>query len=266
MGFIQSLLFQEGKEETFRPHIPVNGPVTKDSVQCGSYVIEYSIKYSPRKKNATLIVHPDKNVEVRVPPGTRPEYIRKLVERKGGWVMKKLQDFESRGPVEKEKKYMDGNVVLYAGMSYVLRIFENDGPAVFISGQYVDVHLPKKIRGDRTSMVKACLTAWYRERANEKISMLLSAHCGKIGLQAPEYSVKVQKRRWGSCSSRNRLNFNLKLAMAPDAEMEYVVVHEICHIFQKDHSAKFWSLVGTIMPDYKVRMKSLKENGWKYEI
>jgi predicted metal-dependent hydrolase len=77
---------------------------------------------------------------------------------------------------------------------------------------------------------------------------------------------KEQKRRWGSCTSRGDLYFNWRLAMAPPGIIDYIVVHELCHLAHKDHSRKFWDLVGSILPDFKKRKKWLKENGLKLEI
>jgi predicted metal-dependent hydrolase len=89
-------------------------------------------------------------------------------------------------------------------------------------------------------------------------------YSNKLGVNIPAYQVKYQKKRWGSCSANNVLRINFQLIMAPYAQLEYVVVHELCHIKEKNHSAKFWKLVKELMPDYAEPRKGLKTEGWKY--
>lgn len=85
-----------------------------------------------------------------------------------------------------------------------------------------------------------------------------------MGISVGRIVIREQKTRWGSCSSKGNLNFNWKLILMPQEILDYVVVHELAHRFEMNHSPKFWNIVEGIMPDYKVRRKWLKENGNKY--
>jgi hypothetical protein len=82
----------------------------------------------------------------------------------------------------------------------------------------------------------------------------------------PPYRVKNQSKRWGSCTAKDCLNFNLRIAMAPLPQLEYVVAHELCHVKIKDHSPRYWALVEKVMPGYKAAKKALRKDGWKYEL
>ena len=77
---------------------------------------------------------------------------------------------------------------------------------------------------------------------------------------------KNQLKRWGSCTSKNNLNFNIRIMMAPMSELNYVIAHELCHTIVKDHSQDYWKLLYSIMPDYEIRKENLRKNGWKYDM
>ena len=113
-------------------------------------------------------------------------------------------------------------------------------------------------------LVKKVVWDFYRDCAESDVDRLLKVYSEKLNLVPPVFKVKHQKRRWGSCSADNVLRINFQLMMAPSEQLEYVVVHELCHVKEKNHSARFWKLVGELMPGYEVHRKSLKKDGWRY--
>ncbi|NIA02978.1 MAG: DUF45 domain-containing protein [Nitrospirae bacterium] len=86
----------------------------------------------------------------------------------------------------------------------------------------------------------------------------------KLGIKEPDFIIKNQYKRWGSCTSKNILIFNFRIAMAPVSQMNYIITHELCHIKVKDHSPEFWKLLRSIMPDYDDRKERLRKEGWGY--
>ena len=106
---------------------------------------------------------------------------------------------------------------------------------------------------------------WYRIRAKENIESRVKVFAAKIGESPNKVTIKAQKTRWGSCSSLGNLNFNWRLIMMPQKIIDYVVVHELCHLKEMNHSSTFWNRVEEIMPDYRNRRKWLKNNAWKVE-
>lgn len=104
----------------------------------------------------------------------------------------------------------------------------------------------------------------YKKQAREKITEYVDYYGRKMGVSYGRIAIREQKTCWGSCSSKKNLNFNWKLILMPPEIMEYVVVHELSHLFEMNHSKKFWKIVETYLPDYKVRRKWLKDNGKKY--
>lgn len=114
------------------------------------------------------------------------------------------------------------------------------------------------------SSEQAVLTRWYRKQAQTYMSERVDHFSEKHGLQYKEIRITSAITRWGSCSGRNNLNFPWRLLMAPQEVIDYVVVHELAHTVHKNHSPRFWNLVESIMPDWKVHRGHLKEEGWRY--
>ena len=118
--------------------------------------------------------------------------------------------------------------------------------------------------GGAADEVRERVIELYRRAAIEAIGPLIELHAARMGLVPPPFRVKHLRRRWGSCSRLGRLNFNLRLAMAPPGELEYIVVHELCHLVRLDHSPAFWRTVERQMPDYAVRRAALSSGSWRY--
>ena len=109
--------------------------------------------------------------------------------------------------------------------------------------------------------VRAAIRATLSRRALERIRSRIGYYAPRIGVQSGRVTIREQKTRWGSCSSRHNLNFNWKLVMAPPEALSYVVLHELCHLREFSHSPKFWKLVKSLMPEYEIWKKWLKDHG-----
>ena len=113
---------------------------------------------------------------------------------------------------------------------------------------------------DSDEAVRAAIRSALSTRALERIRERLAFYIPRVGKQPGRITIREQKSRWGSCSSKHNLNFNWKLIMAPPQALDYVVIHELCHLHEFNHSPRFWSLVEAQMPDYKVWKKWLKDH------
>jgi predicted metal-dependent hydrolase len=237
-----------------------------DSIKACGREIDYEIIYSKRRKTSAIVVRPDLKVEFRAPPGLDIETIRKMVRKKAGWVLKKLDGFEETRTPNPEKSYVEGEKFLYLGKEYPLKLtFDGRVLSACLEGQVLEVVIPDKVpKSLYPAPVKEAVWKWYLARADEKVGELVEVYSGKMGIFPPPFKVKYQKRRWGSCSANNVLRINFQLMMAPPEQLEYVVVHELCHVKEKNHSKNFWALVEEFMPDYRVHREGLKKDGWKY--
>lgn len=112
-----------------------------------------------------------------------------------------------------------------------------------------------------TDSQKKALEERYRALARDYISQRTAFYASRTGGHYSSISIRSQKTRWGSCSSRGTLSFNWRLILAPPVILDYVVVHELCHLQHMNHSADFWNAVAEVMPDYRIRRKWLKVHG-----
>lgn len=221
----------------------------------------YTVRFSARRRYPAVIVYPDLRVEVVAPPGTPLTAIEDLYRRKSVWAARTLEHFRAQPCPVTERRYVQGERFLFAGRERVLVIEEGDGYAARFDDEALRVPAPAGAGPDE---VRERVIDLYRRAAIEAIGPLVDHHAARMGVAPPPFRVKFLKRRWGSCSRAGRLNFNLRLAMAPPAELEYIVVHELCHLVRLDHSPAFWRTVERYMPDYGARRAALRAGSWRY--
>jgi predicted metal-dependent hydrolase len=227
---------------------------------------EYTLRRSQRAKKTRIIVTAEK-VEVVAPSGVAEDKICAFVKSKQGWIVaaslkikQKKQGVERLGP----ERYVDGAEVPYHGGQLKIRLKPSSGEKIKIkcSGSELIIFLPKEnIAGKGCQLIRVAIVAWIKKQALKDVNSYLTLHCCKQGLHPRSIRLKKQKSRWGSCGIHNDINLNWLLVLAPPKVMEYVVVHEICHIKERNHSAQFWLLVEEHLPDYKQHRLWLKQNG-----
>ncbi len=156
--------------------------------------------------------------------------------------------------------YKNGITLPYLGQEYTLevRIYRSyQKPGVMEEGKKLVVLTAISDE----AVVEKAVREWYAARAKQVIEARVKRYCQELGEQVGAVRIKNVKSRWGSCSSKRNLNFNWRLVMAPMEVLDYVVVHELCHLREMNHSANFWALVGAVLPDYKARSEWLKTCG-----
>ncbi len=209
-----------------------------------------------KRKSIALIIKPDGRLVVRAPMRISDADIKHLVKQKERWIREKQKQVKDKSTQSKPKVYMDGEEFLYLGKSYQLKIVADLNPALVLS---------RKFYLSRRALPKAesVFTEWYREQARAVISERVKLYAARHGFKYRKIRITSARTRWGSCSSMGNLNFTWRLVMAPPEVIDYVVVHELAHLRVNNHSKEFWKQVERIMPDYKQRLKWLKENGRK---
>jgi len=113
---------------------------------------------------------------------------------------------------------------------------------------------------EQSEEIRAALENWYRQQAKEYIAERTAILAAQHGFEYIGVKIRGQRTRWGSCSSKGNLNFNWKLMMVPAAAVDYVIIHELCHLRELNHSARFWALVRELCPNYKYWVRWLKEH------
>ncbi len=254
-------------EKKYSKKLSNNFLLNKDFIIYGTSKIEYSILYAKRK-TATIIVYPYKDVEIIVPIDTSLEKSKELIKKKASWIIKKIDFFNQIAQYDTTKEYVEGETILYLGRQYRVKIIKSNNKAnVKLKGKYLEVEFNKSFKTnlEQKKYVKILVINWYKKQAEKNIKKSLIIYSKKLGFKLPEFNVKNQIKRWGSCTSKNILNFNIKIMMAPKYQFDYIIVHELCHIKYKDHSANFWKLLSSILNDYELRKIQLREQGNMYE-
>ena len=147
--------------------------------------------------------------------------------------------------------------MLLLGKEYVLRLY--DGENIRIDGEMHTLFLPKKQAKDR-------LVKWLKENALRIFTQESERIARATGLCYKEIKLSTAKKKWGSCDGDNLIRYSFRLIYAPKEMIEYVVLHELCHSKQKNHSKAFWALVEKYMPDWKQRRSWLKKHGYLLQI
>jgi len=216
------------------------------------------------KRLKTVSIKVNKDTVSIVVPHTYPnESIDQLLTKKASWIMKKISA-HSAIQLPPEKQYISGEQYLFLGQGYVLSIRQGAFFSVKRVQEHLVITMPKGT--EQQQKVKNALVKWYKAQAELALKEKVIFYARLVGVEPVSVGVKTYKRRWGSCSAAGRIDFNWKIIMAPEHVIDYVVVHELCHLKQFNHSPKFWKEVERVMPDYVASKAWLKTNGLLLEL
>ena len=210
-----------------------------------------------RRKTASVRVREGK-VSVAVPESLSVSRIEALLAKKARWIREKLLLQSNVDPV-KPREYVSGERFSYLGRNYRLVVESGRPAAVKLRQGRFWVRVP----GGRNNpgKVRDALTLWYRTHAEQKLREKADHYAGIIGVSPTAVGFRTFKSRWGSCDSRGLVQFTWKIIVAPDRIVDYLVVHELCHLKQHNHSPRFWKCVESVFPEYKECRDWLKQNG-----
>lgn len=229
----------------------------KRTVRAGGRRIEYTLIQSVRK-NVLLQTLPEGQTRVYAPKAMRLRDVDELVRQKAGEIAAMHAEVDRRLDEDRRAHPVaDGSRIAVEGRLRTLRLHAG-APRAEIGEDVFDLWLPQPTGEEAVrAAVRSALAARALERIRERIAALHPAIGGEFGRVA----VRDQRTRWGSCSSKHNLNFNWKLIMAPPEALDYVVIHELCHLYEFNHSDRFWARVARYQSDWAVWKKWLKDNG-----
>lgn len=218
-------------------------------IQFGTRTIPFTIHYAERK-SLGLQVHPDCTVHAIAPTDATEAEIIKRVKQRAGWILKQQDHFASFLPHTPERKYVNGETHRYLGRQYKLKAVQAATNQVRVYRGCIEVHSTELAPGP----IGKLLEQWYKAKAKEVFVSLLAELIDKIPrFQNRQLSlhVKAMPTRWGSCSPSGRITLNTELVKAPKACIEYVIIHELCHLIYPNHNKKFYRLLSALMPDWE---------------
>jgi predicted metal-dependent hydrolase len=219
-----------------------------------TYTVNRSAK---RRKSISLQIRNEAEVIISAPCFTPAKEINSFVEEKQNWINKNIQKLKEAAVRNKSKEYETGEQFFYLGRSYPLEVFfepfETEGIVFWNNCFYLNTRGGKDQR-------KHYFVSWYKKKAYDFFSRRVDFFSRMLKLESGRISITSAEKRWGSCSVDNNLSFSFRLIMAPPDIIDYVIVHELMHIREKNHSPKYWQRVEAAMPEYKKHRRWLKEN------
>ena len=226
--------------------------------------IEYVV-IRRKRKSIGISVSVKDGVRVTAPIWAREAQIHDVVCQKAPWILNKLTLMEEMSRQAPVKKCINGESFSYLGGRHTLHVYKMKG-ITSISLRFDLEHFIALVPDfmpveEQSQCLRKLMIGWYKEHAMESIKERIEAYSGKMNVTPSKVQVKDQKRVWGSCSAGGAIYMNWRLVLAPLPIIDYVVVHELAHLVVRDHSPRFWRLVASVLPDYKERVKWLKENG-----
>jgi len=224
---------------------------------------DFQIIRSRRLTGSTTIrVSPETGVIVRAPFWLPEGTIRRFIEDRSGWIEKQLRRFNSA--VIPEKQYLEGETHLYFGTEYPLLFSFAETPVrttIDLLENNLQVTLYRGHSGEKQQTeIKDALLRWYLETGVGAITKKVNFYAGELGVEYSRIELKKVSSIWGSCSASNNLSFNRKLIMAPHAIVDYVVIHEVCHMVHRNHSSRFWALVSRFDRNFREHRRWLRDN------
>jgi predicted metal-dependent hydrolase len=218
--------------------------------------IEYELVRSKRK-TLGITVYPDLRVTVRAPKRVRVSEIENLLEERTDWIKKQLKRF-AEVPPPSEITYCIGETHYFLGQPYQLQVMVAKRNRVELDGDYMILYV--KDASD-IEMREKTVKKWYRKQAKVFFEERLQAvfpFVEHLNIPYPEIRVKDMKTRWGSCSGiAERINLNMKMMQVPVAYVDYVIIHELCHFIERNHSKAYYDLLASVLPDWKKLRKEL---------
>lgn len=215
-----------------------------------------------RRKSADIRVE-EGAVTIVVPSSTSAERIDQLLAAKRRWIREKIALHQELTPAN-PKRYVSGEAFSYLGRNYRLKVEKgNFAPVKLVHGRLL-VTVPNG--SEQPHMIRNALVRWYKRQAEQKLTAKVERFAPIVGVEPAGVGIRTFKSRWGSCTSKGKLEFNWQIMMAPNRMVDYVVVHELCHLIRHDHSPEFWRELERVMPEYHQCREWLRDNAMKLSV
>jgi len=229
--------------------------VASEEVTLAGRTVPYTVTISHRARQPRLIVAPGTGLRVVAPLGYDRNRLLNFIRQRQGWILTHLDRFAAL-PAASAAAPLPAEIA-FLGTVHAVGVAVAPGrrATVVHEGQRFAVTVPE------AAMARPALEAWLRAAARFAIAAHVASRAGEMGLTYGRVTIRDQKTRWGSCSRAGNLNFNWRLVLAPTAVLDYVVVHELAHRVEMNHSARFWRVVARYCPMYTLHRSWLRKQG-----
>jgi predicted metal-dependent hydrolase len=227
-----------------------------EAVMFGGRRIELVLRRSKRRTLA-ITVQPDASVVVTAPEGVGPDAIRARVRKRARWIRRQQEYFSRFLPKLPPRRYVSGETHRYLGRQYRLKVMEGPEETVKLRGRFIVVHTRRK--GDR-ARVRNLVQSWFMQRARARFTRSLGECVGRFhgSIPTPRLQLRRMPKRWGSWTHRGVIYLNPELVLAPPSCVDYVLMHELCHLVHAAHGHAFYGLLRRVIPDWEERKDRLE--------
>lgn len=224
------------------------------SIKFGDMEISYSIDRTDRK-TVGIVVEPNGKVQIKAPLNLEQDKILEAIHKKRKWISEKLKLTEEiKKPIPLKHELVSGEKILLKNRLIRLKIhpYPNKRSKLTYAFKTLHIYVNEKFsQKEREDEIKRVLINWYKQKALKIITNRIEKYLELIDFKPQEIKVRDQKIRWGSCTKDGKLIFNWRIIMAPISAIDYLIVHELCHMKEPTHSSKFWDIVESLIPKYK---------------
>jgi hypothetical protein len=232
-------------------------------VKYGTTRITFELAFADRR-TLGITVHPDRRVAVTAPLETSLSNVCAKVRKRAAWITKQQRFFLGFEPKTPPRRFVSGEAHLYLGRQYRLKIMEAEVESIKLSGGFfvARTQVQGKESGSKADEARNLLHAWYQEKADFHFPRIAAPYLqrfARLGVTPSDFIIRKMHKRWGSCTAAGKIILNTELIRAPRGCIEYVIVHELCHLLHHDHGAKFQALQAREFPAWEKWKTVLEE-------
>lgn len=227
--------------------------------------IEYRLLPGSDRQTTDIVIERDGLITVRPPLRMTPEQVDETVLSKRMWIYRNLAEWRDLNATRVTREWVNGESFLYLGSSYRLQLVqEQDEPLKLKDGRFCLLRSVVETGGNHAA--HEAFETFYINKGRQRIAQQVAYFAPKVGVSSGTLQIKDIGYRWASCQKNGDLHFHWKCLMAPLTVIDYIVVHELCHLHHRDHSDAFWNEVDKVLPDYRDRKEWLRIRGAELDL
>ena len=227
--------------------------------------IRYRLLPGSARRTVDIVIERDGEITVRPPRLMTPEQIDETVLSKRMWIYRNLAEWRDLNTSRVVREWVNGESFLYLGNNYRLQLVAEQGePLLLKDGRFRLLRSIVKTGGDAAA--RKAFQSFYSQKGLQRLRDRVAYFASKVGVSAGEVKIRDLGYRWATCLKSGDLHFHWKCLMAPLTIIDYIVVHELCHLHHRNHSDEFWNEVDKVLPDYRERKEWLRIQGVKLDL
>lgn len=227
--------------------------------------IEYQLLPGSDRQTTDIVIERNGSITVRPPRRLTPEQVDETVLSKRMWIYRNLAEWRDLNATRVTREWVSGESFLYLGSSYRLQLVrEQDEPLKLKDGRFCLLRSVVEADGDEAA--QRAFESFYKEKGLARLSKRVAFFSPRVGVTPGAIHIKDIGYRWASCLKNGDLHFHWKCLMAPLTIIDYMVVHELCHLHHRDHSDAFWNEIDKVLPDYRKRKEWLRVRGAELDL